>query len=61
MPKKPYTGNYSKRKLPNTGKGVSAGIGQMVPPIQSDANQIAGPVGNFKKTGPKNGRPNMRR
>lgn len=61
MPKKPYTGNYSKRKTSNTGKGVSAGIGQMQPPIQSDANEIAGPVSNYKKTGAKSGRPHMRK
>jgi len=61
MPKKPYTGSYRKRATSGTGKGGSAGIGAMMPPIQSDANQIAAPVGNFKKTGSKSGRPHMRK
>jgi hypothetical protein len=61
MPKKPYTGSYKKRVPYGTGKGVSAGIGRMVPPIQNDANEIAAPTSNFKKTGSKSGRPNLRK
>jgi len=48
MPKKLYTGSYRKRATSGTGKGGSAGIGAMMPPIQSDANQIAAPVGKGK-------------
>jgi hypothetical protein len=67
MHKKPYTGNYRKRMSrqtgihSGTGSPGGAGIGAMVPPIQSDAAQIAAPNKSSKKTGARNSRPNMRR
>ena len=60
MPKRPYTGNYRKR-MSGTKKGGGAGSGDLNPPVQSDANEIAAPhKSQYKKAGKRGVHPNSK-
>jgi hypothetical protein len=54
---------YSKAKLRNSSFGAGQARGSMVPPVQSDANQIHPPhqQTRYPKLGGKNSRPSMRK